>query len=144
MTDFRVTLPAEEDATAELDWEQAHTTWYLSRKYYGEVSWVQNLRPTSTDLEHLLHYFRIENELSADLLRRLSPGELAMIHNSEHKNRTVLASLCLDCGLHWTIYRLEEGVWRAYGRTCDFAWRRGVLADPKSDSLLARMLEGVS
>lgn len=145
MTDFRVSLPEEEDASSEADWEQGLGRWQLSRKYYGEVAWAQGLRPAPADLEYLLEYFRIGAEVSPDVLVRLSPGELAMIHASENLvTPSVLAHLCTDCGLHWTIYRLEDGVWHAYGRSCHFTWSRGAVVEPQSDAVLSRMLEGAS
>lgn len=143
MTDFRVLLPSSDAETGvgELDWEQTSGVWRRSEKEFGEVSWAQNLMPTDDDLGYLREYFRVDATLTADSLLHLSPGELGLLHSETHAKPTVIASLCLICGQHWTVYRLEAEQWRMYGRTCDFSWARGVVVDPSGDDSLKSLLQ---
>jgi hypothetical protein len=143
LTDFRVVLPtgSDSDATRELDWEREPNRWRLSEKEYGEVRWTQDLEPSASDLDFLRTFFRIRRMLDPSILAQLSPGELALLHSTGQSNERVLASLCEACGLHWTIYRLEDdGNWHRYGRTCDFVWSRGNRVDADSDETLAALL----
>jgi hypothetical protein len=146
MTDFRVPLPSlrDEAITRELDWDREVNLWTLSEREYGDSAWVQNLKPSEADVDHLLEFFRLVQQLSPESLIRLSPGEMAHLHRSSHRSPTVVATLCEECGNHWIVYRLEENQWRRYGRSCDFMWFRGSVADPRSDDALSRLLEAAS
>lgn len=127
MSDFRVVLPESEDGgERELDWNRSDSRWSLSDKEYGGVRWFEGQTPRPEDLAALTAFFRVQQAPMADVLIKLSPGELAYLHALEVDVPTVLATLCPSCGEHWTVYRKDDmGPWRQFGRTCDFSWMRG-------------------
>jgi hypothetical protein len=148
VTDFRVPLPDAPDSETdrELDWEGDIKQWRLSEKDYGDVRWTQNLDPPGDDLSYLRVFFAVERWLSPKDMTSLSPGELAAIHAQESSPRTVLAALCSDCNLHWTIFKFESGdhSWHRYGRTCSYSWLRGKIVTPDTADPLLKVPIGAA
>lgn len=146
MADFRISLPDAPDQIAqrELDWDRDSGTWSLSEREYGASRWSLNLKPTPYDLGQILVFFRMIEPVREEVLLHMTPGECVFAHIAQTSAGDVLANLCKECGEHWLVYRLDEGEWRKFGRTCSFAWHRGQLVTPADDPLLGDLLSGAS
>lgn len=143
LTDFRVPVPTDPDEgiTRELDWERDLGRWTRSEKEDGDVRWVQNLKPSTADLDFLRTFFRIEQAIVSSVLMQLSPGELTLLHSNGRSDKHVLAALCPQCGGHWIVYiREEDANWYRYGRNCDYKWSRGDWVNAGSDEVLDSLL----
>lgn len=140
MADFTIALGVYDDAEVALDWDRETKKWSRSEKYVGGQRWFQGMEVTQNQLAGLLSFFRIEGvDISPEILKHMSPGELASVHASSGGN-SLYAILCGECGEHWYLYRWEEdsGRWAIYGRRCDYSWRRGDSLQDEDIKILAR------
>lgn len=143
MADLRIEVPVPEDTEyqRETDWHQDLRLWSASERELGAVKWSLHMIPTPEDISALRSFFHTSDDLETDAMMRLSPGELVYLHDRRGSPHRLLAILCETCEVHWTVYRLMDGVWRKHGHTSGFAWFRGVEASPDSDPQLAHALE---
>jgi hypothetical protein len=143
VTDFRIVLPEDPLGISqrELDWDREDAFWTLSERELGSSRWDPAGAPSPWELGEVLRFFQLREQFEESVLRQMGPGECLLAHASQQSGRNVIGDLCDTCGNHWIVYRREsEGAeWRRYGRTCDFSWYRGNVADASSDSVLARL-----
>lgn len=142
MADFRIPLPDGPDAESrrELDWDHELSRWTLSEQEYGSSRWDLGMTPTPWDLREILRFFRLTTPIAEPVLVGMTPGECVMRHREDSDVVSVVADLCPACNVHWLVYRLDDDIWRLYGRSCGFAWHRGRPSDPESDPVLAQLL----
>ena len=127
MSDFRIVISGDvEKQEEELDWNESEQKWTFSiREYSLGAQWETGLIPSVKQLESLKNFFRIDpKEIKDDRITFLSPAELTIISQNLMTDKSIIAYLCPDCNLHWYIFRKEEEQWFAYGRNCDFSWRK--------------------
>ena len=148
MADFRIPLPDREPAAAaarEVDWNREPGVWTVSEREYGSSTWQMGMNAGPYDLGQILIFFRMLEPVREEILARMSPGECVLTHISQTHAKDLLADLCRECGEHWLVYRLEHDQrWHLYGRTCNYAWHRGMPADPRHDDLLASLISGLA
>ncbi len=91
-------------------------------------AWEDGTSLTEEHLVFLYEFFRIPREKTDSFsASNISPAELTLLHQQISKPVSIYISLCPQCGQHWKLFRwdFENGLWRVYGRTCDFTWSRG-------------------
>lgn len=139
MADFRIRLPEglkTPGTEQDLDWDTQSGRWTLSEREYTEPLWSMGMEPSIEQLKGLLDFFRIKSKIEFQSLVFLSPKDLAAAHQQPNSDLTIQAIHCQKCGNHSTIYRLEGASWHAYGRTCDFGWRKGEIVSSDEIRLL--------
>lgn len=151
MSDFRIPIvrsPSDTYLEQELDWDDNIKLWTLSeREGGGGHEWFQGMTPSDKQLDTLFDFFRIKpGTLQRDVIAKLSPGELALIHANYDEPTSVYAVLHDDGSPLWHVFRWEQdlGRWAKYGRTRDFSWYRGKELVGDDISLLKSLRSGIS